>query len=194
MLKHCVIVGGPNGAGKSTFAYEYLTVHRYEYVCADEFAKQINPEKPEAASVAAGRMFLTRVRELIEAGENLLIESTLSGKSLIRTIEQARQAGYEITIVFVFVASDDVCVDRVAHRKRMGGHHVPELDVRRRFGRAVVNFWHRYRPVADRWHLFYNSGSHLQFVAKGSPERTVVEEEDVLRVFERMIDAANDQR
>lgn len=55
--------------------------------------------------------------------------SPLSGRSFRNWIPQASERGFEITIVFVFVDSVDVCVARVAKRVRKGGHNVPEDDI-----------------------------------------------------------------
>ena len=52
------------------------------------------PPPPEKASVAAGREFSKQLRERIAAGENLIVESTLSGNSFLKTIDPgARPAG-----------------------------------------------------------------------------------------------------
>ena len=47
-------------------------------------------------------------------------------------------------------------VGRVALRVRLGGHHVPEEDVRRRFDRSRRHFLEDYLPLADKWVLWDN--------------------------------------
>lgn len=39
-----------------------------------------------------------------------------------------------------------------------GGHNVPEADIRRRFDKSWTNFCNLYRPLADQWIVFDNSG------------------------------------
>ena len=41
---------------------------------------------------------------------------------------------------------------------RQGGHDVPKADVIRRFGRGWTNFESVYRPLADAWAVYDNSG------------------------------------
>jgi predicted ABC-type ATPase len=51
------ILAGPNGAGKTT-ASRYLLPEVFKaeiFINADIIAAQMNPENPEAASIAAGR-------------------------------------------------------------------------------------------------------------------------------------------
>ena len=46
----------------------------------------------------------------------------------------------------------------------VGGHNIPSHDVRRRFLRAYGNFWSLYRPLADDWYIFDNSGIRPRLV------------------------------
>jgi hypothetical protein len=44
----------------------------------------------------------------------------------------------------------------VALRVKLGGHHVPEDDIRRRFDRSRQHFLADYLPLADEWGLWDN--------------------------------------
>lgn len=59
-------------------------------------------------------------------------------------------------------------MDRVALRVRIGGHDVPEEDVRRRFERSRRHFLEDYRPLADEWVLWDNQTPPHQRVADSS--------------------------
>jgi predicted ABC-type ATPase len=72
--------------------------------------------------------------------ESFVVETTLSGRTMRRLLSRARNAGFEITIVFIYLDSPDTCVARVRERVRGGGHNVPENDIRRRFYRSCANF------------------------------------------------------
>ncbi len=157
MSKEIWIIGGPNGAGKTTWVRRALGEQRdVSYLSADRIAAELSPEKPETAAITAGREFLRRLRAQIEVGEDLIVESTLSGRGMTRFLELARLRGYRIVIIFIFLRRADLCVERVRQRVRKGGHDVPETDIRRRYSRSKVNFWNLYRPMADAWHLFIN--------------------------------------
>lgn len=167
MRKNLIVVAGPNGAGKTTFVRDYLEQDPRAFLSADDLAARISPDRPEAARIEAGREFLRQLRARIEAGESFAIETTLSGRSLYNTLQQARDAGYTISIVFVFLDSPEACLDRVRERVQKGGHAVPEEDVRRRFLRSKINFWRTYRALANLWFLFYNSDFMFEQVALG---------------------------
>jgi predicted ABC-type ATPase len=161
------VVGGPNGAGKTTLSVRYASEFNAVYVGADKIAFEISPEDPAKANVAAGRKFIEQINNHILAGDSLVVETTLSGSGYRRLIEKAQRAGYRISISFVFVDRADTCVARVKQRVRKGGHHVPEQDVRRRFSRAIRNFWDLYRNLADEWSLLYNGDDRHIPVLKG---------------------------
>ena len=183
MTKELWIVAGPNGAGKSTWVEGALGPQGPRYLGADQIAAEISPEQPDLAKIPAGREFLRRLRRGIEADEHLVIETTLSGKSIGRYLEMAHSRDYWIAIVFVFLATPDLCVERVRHRVLKGGHDVPQADIRRRYRRAKVNFWETYRHQADEWHLFYNAAGSFHLVATGTPDHDSVLSEELFDLF-----------
>jgi len=180
-----IIVAGPNGAGKTTFARDYLLNHPDPFLSADDLALKISPEQPELAKIEAGRQFSKELHESIQSGRSMVIESTLSGRSIRRVLRQARAAGYTTTIIFVFLESAQACIERVKERVRKGGHDVPDSDVLRRFFRSKENFWEVYRNEADNWFLFYNSEAVLQQAAFGDADSYVVTNEEFFNVFMR---------
>jgi hypothetical protein len=104
-VKEIVIFGGPNGAGKTTAARKLLLRFPIvqEFLNADEFARAICPEDPESAAFVAGRRMLVRLRELVARGESFGLESTLSGKSYLRILDQCKQAGWRITLLYLWL-------------------------------------------------------------------------------------------
>lgn len=147
--KELIIIGGPNGSGKTTLARELLKENADEYVSADDIAYELNPKNPLAARLVAGKEFFKRLDRFANDGTNLLIESTLSGKSLLNVIAKFQKIfGYTVSIVFIFLDSEATCIERIQTRVQKGGHPVPEKDVVRRFGRSIVNFWNEYRLLS----------------------------------------------
>jgi predicted ABC-type ATPase len=157
----CIIIAGPNGAGKTTFARKFLSddLGIKHFVNADLIAAGLSPLHPELAAMAAGRLLLQEVERLMNRRVSFALESTLSGRSYLKWIERMKGLGYRVEIVFLKLESAELAVKRVAHRVRHGGHHVPATDVRRRFHRGWLNFVEHYRPLADGWAVFENSGS-----------------------------------
>jgi predicted ABC-type ATPase len=187
--KELIVVGGPNGAGKTTFADEYVARYGCNYISADAIAAQLSPNDPTRAQIAASREFLRQIDEAITGEHSLVVESTLSGRTFQQVLRNAKTAGFEITIVYLFLDSVEMCVDRVHQRVRKGGHDVPETDVRRRFPRSVRNFWNLYRALLDHWVLIYNAGNQPQDVAVGTTNDVSIRDVELYARFQYLIEA-----
>ncbi len=159
--KRIVIIAGPNGAGKTTFAREFLPNEAGcpIFVNADLIAAGLSPFAPELAALKAGRLMLEAIAEHVAKSKSFAFETTLSGLTYARMIPRWRQAGYVVKLVFLSLPDADVAVARVAARVAQGGHHVPEVVIRRRFGAGLRNFHGRYSGLVDEWQIYDNSDS-----------------------------------
>jgi predicted ABC-type ATPase len=166
----CIIIAGPNGAGKTTFAREFLlreagVIH---FVNADLIAGGLSPLRPELAARYAGRLVLTELSRLAKARQSFAFESTLSGRTYLRLLKGWKAAGYRIEIVFLSLPSVQLALQRIATRVRQGGHDVPRSDAIRRFHRSWDNFEKLYRPLAEKWSVYDNSGNTPRLVEESS--------------------------
>jgi predicted ABC-type ATPase len=119
--------------------------------------------------------------------QSFLLESTLSGKTLLKRINDANYKGFYTSVIFVFALSDEVCVSRVEQRVRKGGHHVPTTDIKRRYGRSMVNFWQKYRFATDDWALYYNSGTEFVELAYGEQDNFQIKHPTIFSQFLEMV-------
>jgi predicted ABC-type ATPase len=152
-----VIVAGPNGAGKSTLAPK-LVAQEFGitiYVNPDVIAQGLAGFDPASAGIRAGRILHERLEELRAAQESFAVESTISGRSLQRVLRTLKASGYTTLLVYLWLPEPDLAVERVANRVRLGGHYVPEADIRRRFHRSLVNFQTVYRRITDTWRVYH---------------------------------------
>ena len=107
-----------------------------EIIDPDEIARGIAPGD-------AAREALHRRQAALHAGRAYLVETTFAGVGSLRHMAAVQAARFRIVLHFVSVGSPDEALDRIHNRVLLGGHNVPEADVRRRFVRSHANF-----PVA----------------------------------------------
>ena len=149
------ILGGCNGAGKTTLARELLPrLGIMRFLNADEIARGLSPLDPSLSAFKGGRLLIEEARGLIAAKASFAIESTLSGKTYVAMIREAKAQGYRFLLHYIRIGSGDQAVGRVSLRVKLGGHDVPEDDIRRRFERSRKHFIEDYVPLADEWGLW----------------------------------------
>ena len=165
----CIIITGPNGAGKTTFAHEFLPhdVGIMHFINADLIASGLSPLRPELAAIAAGRLFLVELNRLASLQVDFAFETTLSGLGYLKHLQRWKTAGYNIQIIFLYLSSPRLALRRIAARVKQGGHNVPRADVMRRFARGWHNFQTAYRPLADTWAVYDNSGTTPRLLEEG---------------------------
>jgi predicted ABC-type ATPase len=190
-----VIIGGPNGAGKTTISREVLanTLGIHEFVNADVIAAGLSGFAPERAAFAAGRIMLSRLRELATERASFAFETTLASRTFAPWLGTLAEGGYQVHVLYVWLENAELAIERVRQRVSKGGHHVPDDVVARRYRRSMTNFWFRYRPLAARsqgtWRLYDNSGGSGKLVARatGSQEPTIIR----ARTFSRFQELAH---
>jgi predicted ABC-type ATPase len=109
-----------------------------------------------ASDIAAGREVLAKAETHIQSRDSFAIETTLSGRLYLRMLDRTRGSGYSNVLIYVGTRSVEINLARIANRVELGGHDVPESDVRRRYHRSLTHL-----PVAlekcDYGMLFDNS-------------------------------------
>jgi predicted ABC-type ATPase len=120
------------------------------------------------------------VTQLAEQRVNFAFETTLASRSLAPRIRDLLASGYAIHLVFLWLSSADLAVQRVAARVAAGGHNVPEDTVRRRYRAGIRNFFWVHQPIVTSWALFNASGPEPILIA----ERV---ESQSLRVYDSTI-------
>lgn len=172
---HLVVLAGPNGAGKSTAAPTVLRgqLGVLEFVNADTIARGLSAFSPERAAIAAGRIMLTRLRQLASQGQSFAFETTLASRTFAPQITDWIQRGYAFHLIFLWLPSAEFARARVQERVRLGGHDVPEETVRRRYQRGLVNFFALYQPLATTWRFYDNSGRRPRLLARGDGKERI---------------------
>lgn len=172
MNKNLYIIAGCNGAGKTTASYTILPeiLECKEFVNADEIARGLSPFNPNSTSIEAGKLMLKRIRELLGREESFAIETTLATRSYINLVRQAQSMGYMVTLLFFWLRTPELALQRVAERVRNGGHDIPASTTRRRYVSGISNLFNLYSPEVDYWMLYDNSATPRIAVARGGKQ------------------------
>ncbi|MDX1962150.1 MAG: zeta toxin family protein [Pirellulales bacterium] len=157
-------MAGPNGAGKTTITAQILQeLQIATTVNADAIAQGLAGTASASVAFQAGRIMLTRIDELVDERQSFAFETTLSGLAYARKIQTWIEAGYGFHLVFVYLESPELAIQRVGQRVLRGGH-----DIRRRYLKSIRNFCTTYQPLASSWILFDNSLINMpRLVANG---------------------------
>ena len=169
------IISGCNGAGKTTASYSLLPemLDCKEFVNSDEFAKGLSPFDPSKASIQASRYMLQKIRYLLKRGKDFAVETTLATRTLLKTAKMAQAAGYTVTLLYFWLNSPDLAVERVRARVEAGGHNIPEDTIRRRYATGIYYFFNLYAPICERWILADNSQIPFRVIADGSKNEII---------------------
>ena len=170
-----VVLAGPNGAGKSTLAPWLLRDgwRIKEFVNADEIAKGLSGFQPESVALQAGRLMWERLEELAVSRKSFAFETTLASRTYAPWIVKRKAEGYQTRLVFIWLPSAEMAIRRVIDRVRVGGHHIPDDVIRRRYAGGLRNLFELYLPLIDRWQVLDGTEpADLRLVASGGAGRS----------------------
>ncbi|MBQ7989280.1 MAG: zeta toxin family protein [Alloprevotella sp.] len=169
MNRNLYIISGCNGAGKTTASYTVLPeiLECREFVNADEIARGLSPFNPDSMAIEAGRLMLKRIDELLHRNESFSIETTLASKSYLNLVQRAQAKGYRVSILFFWLRTPELAIQRVAERVQHGGHNIPEAVIRRRYVSGIKNLFSMFMPEVDYWVIYDNTEQPRKKVASG---------------------------
>ena len=174
-MANLYVISGCNGAGKTTASYTVLPdmLNCKEFVNADEIAKGLSPFQPNKVAIESGRIMLSRIKYLLNHNVDFAFETTLATKIYVQFIREAHAKGYIVTLVYFWLNSPELAIERVKNRVSFGGHDIPEETIRRRYKSGIENLSKLYVPICDYWMIIDNSDSPFQIVAEGSKNKYI---------------------
>ncbi len=191
-MPRVVVLAGINGAGKTTASRELLVnvLKIPVFTNADAIARGLNSLNPESEAFLAGKIMLDWMRKLAEQRRDFAFETTLSARTYAPWLKGLKASGYEIYLYYYWLRSAETAIARVAQRVRSGGHHIPDADMLRRYGRSVKNFLELYRGVADEWEVYDNTDGKRFLIGIGSGGQELHDSDDIWDTFQRSADHA----
>ncbi len=169
MAQNLYIISGCNGAGKTTASYTVLPeiLDCREFVNADEIARGLSPFNPGGVAIEAGKLMLSRINELLERNATFAVETTLATRSYTNLVRRAHRQGYRVSLLYFWLSSPELAMQRVAERVSKGGHDIPVSTIRRRYTAGINNLFKLFIPAVDYWAIFDNSEPPRRKVAVG---------------------------
>lgn len=143
-----------------------------------EIAKGLSPFNPEGVAIEAGRLMLERIQYLLVKGESFSIETTLATRSYINLVRQAHDLGYIVHLIYFWLESPALAIDRVAERVRKGGHNIPKETIIRRYHKGLYNLFKMFMKEVDIWAIYDNSTYNRERIAFGGKNIDLVVNEN----------------
>jgi predicted ABC-type ATPase len=155
-MPQLTIVAGANGSGKSTLTK--LFTDSIPIIDPDAIAREIAPEQPESAALAAGRKAIELARSYIESEHSFIFETTLAGNTYLNLMREVKALGWLVRLTYIGINQPTTNIQRVRTRVELGGHDVPESDILRRYERSLANLG-KAAKIVDELILYDNSTS-----------------------------------
>ena len=142
MKKVFYLFAGVNGAGKSTlYNSESLNndIKNTIRINTDEIVREIGDWKNNSDQLKAAKIAINLRNECFLYGKSFNEETTLTGKTILKTIDRAKELGYELQLFYVGVSSTKIAKERIKSRVEKGGHHIENDIVEKRYYESLKN-------------------------------------------------------
>lgn len=155
------LIAGINGAGKSTFYKENLLSNE-NIINPDEILLNMGGDwRNTQDQFKAGKIAVKQIKDCMEQGVSFFQETTLGGKSTLRTIDLAKSKSYKINMFYVSVDSSEIAKTRVHNRVINGGHGIDENLIEKRFITSLETLEEAI-PKCDKVWLYDNTEKFKQ--------------------------------
>ncbi len=186
-MPNLYIIAGCNGAGKTTASFTIFPdiLNCRQFVNADNIAYGLSPFDVESVALEAGKIMLQRINELLVLGDDFAIETTLTTRSYVSLIQKAKGLGYKVSLIYIWLNSPQLAIERVAERVKNGGHNIPTDVIERRYFRGVKNLFELFIPICDLWTVADNTYGNLIQVASKNEIENVIEDVELWNVINK---------
>ena len=159
MKKIFYLFAGVNGAGKSTlYNSEKLDndIKNSIRINTDEIVKKIGIWKNNSDQIRAAKIAINLRNECFQYDKSFNEETTLTGKTILKTINKAKELGYELQLFYVGVNNPEIAKERIKIRVEKGGHNIENDVVEKRYYESLTNLKEIISKF-DKVHLYDNS-------------------------------------
>lgn len=134
-----ILFAGVNGSGKTTLYHVLSDLPNIPYVNIDDEIREKGDWRDIHINLEVGRDVVLRIHSYLKDRQSFIGETTLCGKSILKNIQSAHDAGYKIDIFYVGLNSPELAKQRVHNRMAHGGHGISDEDIERRYYASFEN-------------------------------------------------------
>ena len=159
MKKIFYLFAGVNGAGKSTlYNTESLDINIKDTVRinTDEIVRKIGNWKNNSDQIKAAKIAINLRNNCFQCGKSFNEETILTGKTILKNIDKAKEQGYELQLFYVGLNSSDIAKERVKNRVEKGGHNIENDVIEKRYYESLKNL-KKIISKFDKVYLYDNS-------------------------------------
>ena len=141
MKKIFYLFAGINGAGKSTLYNnnDNEEIKKSVRINTDEIVREFGDWKNNLDQLKAAKIAIKLRNESFENGKSINEETTLTGKTILKTIDKAKELGYELQLFYIGLNSPEIAKERIKIRVSKGGHNIEDKIVDRRYYESLEN-------------------------------------------------------
>lgn len=162
-----IIISGTNGVGKSTFGKKLEAISEIPFIDTDIYYKhkyggyfEYSPEQIQQTSQELSSIR----RHYFDTQKSFAVEKILSNeKEILHLIDQAKQGGFQTTLVYIGTDTLSLSNDRIIKRALEGAHFVKPEIVAYNLQESIQNFSSISKSV-DNLVLYDNSAHRGNFV------------------------------
>jgi predicted ABC-type ATPase len=171
------IIGGPNGAGKSTHSKELLEDHD---ITAFDFDKSFysiwaqfsfDPAIEQAAFDGALDLYINQRTSALSKNQNFAFETNYHTEEILPVVNLFKSNGYKVELIFIFLESTSIAIERVKDRVAKGGHPVDEETIIQRFNNGLTLLNASFQ-VFDSVSLYLSEQNAVNAVALLEPDKS----------------------
>jgi predicted ABC-type ATPase len=126
---------------------------------------------------------LNRINDLLNQGITFAFETTLATKSYKNVVKIAKEKGYTVILLFFWLQSIDLALERVKQRVIEGGHNIDPNVICRRYYNGIKNLFHIYLPIVVEVMLFDNSDKKYQLFAEKQEDELIIIDENKFKIL-----------
>lgn len=161
------VFAGPNGAGKSTLSATMVPPGTPIFDGDKELAllrKQFpGLDSGNLYDVVNGHIYEDWKKMAIQSGSDCAFETNFRLPDVMQSVDQFKNSGYEVRLIFFGLDSIEASVDRVAMRVTHGGHDVSPDNIRENYDKGLKNLGIYYKGF-DSVHLYHNYENQQQII------------------------------